>query len=441
MLEGINQRKIEKYVRVCVNTIGTPEYGTVEIPLKAWSLNGISMTILNIEGVKAFNKLLEHLLQNGRVEDKPLEQIYAKKTLETKVQELITNVVNQYSRYATTKKKMQSAIEDWMLSFHADFPQQSFYVPIVNLKLASPLSIGKVTFYPLNHDFKAQLIRSYDYVVDSTKASDASKEVLKRRAVELLEEGDTLAETRFAVDTALGNELCIDYTEQTLNVLRYYGYFLYPPSHRAHIGIRGKISRNRYGILQLLPEKRSGLAYRRTGPLAAYDLSGQNLDKVRELGLEFLSKLLIHEPNSEFEIALLSAVEWLGRAAQTPQPEVRYLNLWIGVETLFTCDDDKDRDEKKGQLISERVSMIWTSVEQSEREKVKNLWNDKLYNVRNDIVHRGYSEVLSDYLAYLEYYAPLVIMDCIHLLMDGNTWQTKSQFLKWLESKGNISDN
>ena len=441
MLEGINQRKIVKHARACVNAIGTPDPGPVEKPVRAWSSHGVSITILGTEGVRAFNELVKHLLQAGCVEDKLVEQVYARNTLETKTRELIATIANRHGRYAT-KEQTQLAVEDWMLSFHADFPQQSFYVPVVNLKLASPLSIGKVTFHPLNHDFTAQLISSYNHVVDSSKASDVSKDVLKQRAVELLEGGDTIAEVCLAVDTSLGDELCIDYTERALNMLRYYGYFLYPPSNRAYIGIRGHLSRGHYGILQLIPERRSGLTSRLTGPLATYDLSGQNLDKIREWGLEFLSKLLAHEQNGEVETSLLSAVEWLGRATQSSQPATRYLNLWIGAETLLTCDDDKNRDEKQRQLIAKRVSMILPLVDKSARDSVQNLWTgkSKLYDVRSDIVHSGYSDDLADYLPKLEFYTPRIIMACIKLLMGGNRWPTKSQFLEWLESKKGVDN-
>lgn len=436
MLEIEGERKLVKLVHACINAIGSPKPGPIAKSLVAWSSYGISVTILGHEGVDAFNKLIHHL-KNSSVKGKSVKQIYSEKTLKTKAQDLISKVVNQYGR-CCKKEQVSAAIDEWVLGFHTDFPCTPYYVPIINLKLAKLLTIGRVTFHPASPKFVDQLI-SFSYnEANYTGVRPELKESLRKRTVDLFQADicDSVAEVPLSVDEILGYELCISYTEQALNVLRYYGHFLYSRAQQAYIGIQGRLLRGNFGILHYIPEKKTGLSYRRSGPLVLYDLSGKNLDQVRRWGLDSLSKLLANDEPNEVEAALLSAIEWSSRASQSLQPEARYLNLWIAVETLLTCNTDKGCDEKQGALIARRASMILPFVDEKARDEARKYWNDKLYKkARCDLVHRGRSEDLADYLPKLEFYGPMVIMSYIEKLMSGSTPTTKTQFLSQLDAE------
>jgi hypothetical protein len=434
ILEIRDERQLVKLVHACVNAIGTPEPGPIRNPLIAWSSYGISVTILGHEGVDAFDKLIHHL-ENRDVEGKPAKQIYGEKTLKTKTQDLMSDIVNQYRRYST-KDQIRTTINDWILHFHTDFPCTPYYIPITNLKLADPLTIGRVTFHPASHKFVEQLIKSSYYATDHTGVLPEPMESLRKHSEDLFqaERCSAVAKVSLDIDETLGYELCITYTEQALNVLRYYGYFLYSRPHQAYIGIEGRLSRGNLGILHHIPEGRPGLYYKRNGPLASYNLSEKNLALLRRWRLQFLSKLLVNDGKNELESSLLGAIEWLGRASQSVEPEARYLCLWIAVEMLVTCRADQNNEEKQGKLIAKRASMILPFVDDEERDKVQNYWNDKLYKVRCDLVHRGHSEDLADHLPKLEFYAPKVIMSYIEHLVDGSAASTKAELLSWLES-------
>jgi len=431
MLTGINKQEIVKLALMCINSIGTPAPGPVNKPLKVWSSQGASVTILGVNGARAFKKLIQHL-KTSYVEGEAVTKIYSEKTLNSKAQELISDIVNRYGRYAT-KPQVRAVVDKWVLRFHADFPLTSYYVPVVNLKLMVPLIIGKVIFHPLTPELVDRLLCSHDYFVDHAQASQGLKDKLKRDAADLLrgENGGVLAEVPMAVDPSLGDELCIEYVEQSLNVLRYYGYFLYSPLQQAHIGIQGRLSKGTLGTLYFVPKKQSGAHYRHTGPLVTYDLSGAYLDRVKTWGLDFLSRLLANKPANELETALITSIEWSGRASQSLQPETRYLNLWTAVETILTCEEDKGCIKKLGQLIAKRAALMLNS--KKGRESIQNLWNDKLYTVRCDLVHRGSSSELTNYLPKLEFYAPLVIMSYVKRLETGDTCSTKHQFFSQLE--------
>lgn len=268
MLKIEDEKQFVKLIRTCINAIGTPKPGPNGKPLVAWSSYGISATVLGREGVDAFEKLVQHL-GNSYVEGKPAKQIYALKTLRTKAQELISDVVNHYGRYAT-KEQVRVAIGEWALNFHPALPSAFCYAPIINLKLTEPLAIGKVTFCPTRSELVDQLIHN-------------TPDILKQRVTELFspKSCDVIAKVALPVDETLEYELCVSYTEQALNVLRYYGYFLYSRPDQAYIGIQGRLSRMNFSILRHIPEKKTGLSYKRTGPLVPYDLSGENLDQVR----------------------------------------------------------------------------------------------------------------------------------------------------------------
>jgi len=432
MLRMRDERQLVKLVRACVNAIGTPKPGPITKSLIAWSSYGISVTVLGHEGVDAFNKLIRHL-ENSHVEGKLVKEVYGR--LETKAQDLISKVVNQYGRYCE-KEEVSAAINEWILGFHTDFSCTPYYIPIINLKLADPLTIGRVTFHPLSHEFIDQLISSSYYEANYTGVPPELKESLRKRTVDFFEADkcDVVAKVPLGVDETLGYELCISYTEQALNMLRYYGYFLYSRPQQAYIGIKGRISRSNFGILHHIPEKRPGLFYRQTGPLVPYDLSRGNLDCLKKWRLVFLSKLLANERTNELESSLLGAIEWSGRASQSVEAEARYLNLWIAIETLVTCKADQKNEQKQGQLIAKRASMILPFVDEEERDKAENYWNDKLYKVRCHLVHQGHSKDLADHLPKLEFYAPRVIMSYIEHLVDSSAASTKSEFLSRLDT-------
>jgi len=433
MLEMRDEKQLVKLVHTCINAIGAPEPGPIRKPLIAWSSYGISLTILGREGVDAFKKLIHHL-EISYVEGKPAKQIYGEKSLESKAQDLISKVVNQYGRYCG-KAEVSTAIDEWVLGFHADFSRTPYYIPIVNLKLADLLTIGRVTFHPASPEFVDQLISSSYCGAYHTEEPPEPNESLRKRAVDLFraDKCGAVAEVPINVNETLGYELCISYTEQTLNVLRYYGYFLYSRPQQTYIGIQGRLLRGSFGILHHIPEKRPGLFYMRTGPLVPYDLSGKKLDVLRKWRLGFLSELLAKEGTNELESSLLGAIEWSGRASQSVDAEARYLNLWIAIETLVTCKADRINEEKQRQRIAQRVSMILPFVDEDERDKLKSYWNDKLYKVRCDLVHAGRSRDLADHLPKLEYYAPRVIMSYIENLVNGTAASTKTEFLSWLD--------
>jgi len=384
MLKIEDEKQFVKLVRACINAIGTPKPEPIGEPLVAWSSYGISATVLGRKGVDAFEKLVQHL-GNSYVEGKPAKQIYALKTLRAKAQELISDVVNHYNRYAT-KEQVRVAIGEWALNFHPDLPSAFYYAPIINLKLTEPLAIGKVILYPASTALVDEIVHN-------------TPDILKKRVTELFspKNCDTIAKVPLCVDETLGHELCVSYTEQALNVLRYYGYFLYSRPEQAYIGIQGHLSKVNFSILHHIPGKKAGLSYRRTGPLAPYDLSGENLEQIRKGGLDFLSTLLA--------------------------------NL------LLTCDADKRRqDATLGSLIAARASRILPFVNEEERDKARNYWNNKLYKVRCDLVHRGRSEDLADHLPKLESYGPIVIMSYIKKLMSGSAPSSKDVFLSQLDA-------
>jgi hypothetical protein len=158
MVETSGERPLVKLVHACVNAIGAPKPGPLRKPLVAWSSYGISVTILGHEGVDAFNKLIHHL-KNSSVEGKPVKQICGEKTLKTKAQDLISDIVNQYGRYST-KEQIRTTIDEWFLHFYTEVSYTSYFVPVINLKVADLLTIGRVTFHPVSPKFVDQLISS-----------------------------------------------------------------------------------------------------------------------------------------------------------------------------------------------------------------------------------------------------------------------------------------
>lgn len=76
MLTGINKREVVKFTHMCINAIGTPAPGPVKKPLKVWSSQGTSVTILGVDGARAFKELIQYL-KTGYVEGEAVAKIYA----------------------------------------------------------------------------------------------------------------------------------------------------------------------------------------------------------------------------------------------------------------------------------------------------------------------------------------------------------------------------
>jgi len=441
MLEGVDKRRIIKLVHACINAIGTPIPGPVDRPGRFWSRHGVSVNILGIEGARSFEQLVQLLMTKGRIAGVSLNQLYAEKTIEQKAQDFISTVVDQHDRFAT-RDQIAAIYDYWARDFEVKFPVTKYYAVVANVRLVQPLQIGQATFRPFTQETQQEVLHAFASIVDSTQDSQGVKASIKEQASEVLSVGsnNVLAEIELEnVDRTLGYQLCLTYTQSALNVLRFYGYFLYSRAQKPHVDIRGQLYRDRLGIIAIAPQQSFGMHVEVTGPIVIYDLSDNNRQKLEELGLSYVSHLLAARRNDnlgEVEASLLAAIEWAGRAAQSTEPEARYLNLWIGIETLLTCDDDTTRQESQGQLIALRASLLLPMKDDQARIRVQNLWNDRLYQVRNDLVHCGGSVDLDEFLPKLELYAPVVILRCVEELSHGPTWSSKTRFLDWVESRG-----
>ncbi len=74
------------------------------------------------------------------------------------------------------------------------------------------------------------------------------------------------------------------------------------------------------------------------GPIAPFSFSGPQLHAA---GLDRTSEMLKKEAPSEFELRILSALQWAGKASVEPRREEAFLLFSVSLESLLLERDDK----------------------------------------------------------------------------------------------------
>jgi hypothetical protein len=161
------------------------------------------------------------------------------------------------------------------------------------------------------------------------------------------------------------------------------------------------------------------------GPIAPFSFAGPHLHPA---GLKRTSEMLKREPPSEFDLRLLSALQWAGKASVEPRIEDAFLLFAVSMESLLL-----ERNEKSE--IAETLALRLAHLISGPGTRLM-VYRDmkKLYGIRSKIVHSGSFDVGEDQLSEIRYYTRVALLTML-LSPQLSGLSTDRELTDWFRSR------
>ena len=306
----------------------------------------------------------------------PIAEAWSEEGIQEQIHYLLDELAETKAR-PYSSPKFHKITMDWLKKLEAPFPESECYMPIIGLGIDEPLSIGKITFWPLETKKKELSGRAYLSLFEGLSASL-----------------DCLAYSRIQAEPRRAIALLMERSEYALNILRFLGSLVWHSQPTRHIYIGGQ---QRSRLMRALSIDPTGLVTHinnSTYTPLPFKLDSHMSHVFEFYGLSYLQTLVQRGAMSPIEGSLLTAIQWYGDATQELSSLLAFIKFYISIETLTK----KDREHAK-VVLPKRLSVLiddWDKNKQAEVKKVIELIIDE----RNAVLHSGQpSRSSADYLA------------------------------------------
>lgn len=232
-------------------------------------------------------------------------------------------------------------------------------------------------------------------------------------------------------------ELAEKETLRVIDVLRYANAALYSADKRVVIGLQGEHSRQfRYVPIISAIDDNFNIRGQVVGPLYPLELSPQNIDHMRKIGIFALGDILEKEEPNEFEKTLLLSIEWFSRSQTQLELKNKLLNLITSMETFLTPGGN-DPIQKS---ISEGVVLLLEDNPIKRKELKEKLTT--FYRHRSTLTHGRGKEILDSDVRELTQIAGSLIMVLIKMKAQYQ-FESRDDLLNWVEFRklGGLPEN
>jgi hypothetical protein len=191
----------------------------------------------------------------------------------------------------------------WLLNIDVQFPETRAFVPVIGLSARRRVSIGSVTFEPL----------------DTVK--DYFPDMLDRLFFdELFAHRDCISSGSFQAEAQRAVEKLRGATEEALHVLRFVGSLVWHGQPIRHLYIAGHERRRvSYSLCKDVNGGISSISDSAYTPLP-FTVDDEFLALADYWGLSFIQELIEKERTTQLEGSFLTAIRWFGEG---PTPEFR----------------------------------------------------------------------------------------------------------------------
>lgn len=421
----INKNELVRLLKVCLDHTGFPLPGPIGRFFLFHSRGDRSFSLID-EGVTAYYTIVGELLAERQIGD-----IYSKKAVEEKLDIVLMDLL-KLEQLPLAQAALRASVDKLLTMFEEDLPETRYFLGIANLRMEDELELGPVTIYPLTQEKDQALVQRMDSILDANPHySDAKKTSWKRDLRNFLErwKGHALAETTSRADKQRGVELSRRFLEEALHVLRFLGGFVYGEKDDAWIGEMGDIHG---GMRQVLALAEGEFAWylARTGPMRPFELTRKIRAKLESLGLLELQDILATymAQRTELQKALLNAVVWISRAQSDDSPEGQLVKSCIAMESILL----KRRERQKKETMAGRLASLLPESPEG-RERIFKTSKD-IYEIRNAIVHEGFSTRTEAYIPIARQYA-LQSTSLLLARYQMRAWSTVEDVTNWLDLK------
>ncbi|MCK4359502.1 MAG: hypothetical protein KAW92_12345 [Candidatus Cloacimonetes bacterium] len=307
--------------------------------------------------------------------------------------------------YSYLKQNIQKSVKSRKVS-----------IPIENLSIESPFSIGDV-----NYDFfRKEFFRKW--LEESNNSEHVEK--LKNKY-----QGKVIASVTIVAEKNMCREIAVDKVEKSLVLLRIFSpTILFDDAIPSFFGREGSIllpSCHYFTYNNKFPNLTSSMEVN-CNPIRF--ISNNEIKMLKQDGLDQASLLLTKPDLSELEEKIFKSLYILSRSVLSNNFEEKMIFALSSIETLLL----KDSNEPIQSNIGRRLAYI-NSQKPEKREEINKLIKDA-YNLRSEFIHHGQQIVETEILNKTRHYIFLSFMKIIRLTNKIQTHQeliTQIEHLTW----------
>ena len=428
MLDGRKKSIAEKIIKLAENTQDLfSSGGKME---RMISQHGVSYKFTD-EYVELLDNLIADLLIKDRLNEK-FSEAYIRSEIESIISKLIKD---------GDSRRLKENINQFASDLERYCQIQTVYMPLFGVELlGDPIKIGNLTLRRMDDNSTNRLIELFISILNTCQGDEASKKQTIKLEIEQINKyvrNKTCALFEVGAETGRALELAEKETRRVIDLLRYAIPSLYSTDKRVVIGLQGEYS-NQLRYVPIISAIGDSLNIQRhnVGPLFPLELSPQNIDHMKKIGLFTLGELLERDNLNEFEKTLLLSIEWFSRSQTQLELKNKLLNLITSLETLLTPGGN----EPIQRSISQGVAIILND-DPIRRKKLKDRLIE-LYKYRSTLIHGRKNEVLNSDVRELTHIVGSLIMVLIKM-KDQCQFESKDDLLNWIEYRifGGLPEN
>jgi len=364
--------------------------------------------LIGPEGITALNKVVNLLRENSAI-----RSIFSHRELVKRVQSIATALYSVEP--SEIDVRVNSYVDEMLQQLQAAIPVEwRVYIPVENLRVSSELVIGQTSIRMFDELTKQSILTSFVEInsrIKSPGVKAQSEEIFRERLTPDYDgKAVALVKTK-AVDTARVIESAIEKAETVLNVLRFYSRGVIrndARAYRMYIGLKGTVSTGRtYGVAFRGSDEYT-MSTENTGYLYELELGEKEISSMRRDSFKRLHEILSKEidQRTAFENLIINSVNLFGRAMNNPDTVNAFVSIVVALESVLL-----KKGEPMKTLLAERVALLLG--ESFEERMFYFNQMSRLYQIRNDIVHRGFVDVTESDLALLSLFAYRVLVRLI----------------------------
>jgi hypothetical protein len=323
------------------------------------------------------------------------------------------------------------------------------HIPVDGLSVQGlPIRFGKVLFRVGNETYKRKIKRELKQVAAISPDTPSVKKDYSDHAMTAFEEnwrGRPVAQLEVkAITSAAAQAKGLKELQTTIDVINFFSDVLMDTGNGGRVYLPGDTSRGKaFSMAFQFSDTGScvgnNLHHYTVGAKSAFLLSKGTSKKLNKFGFSKASAILEKQDKSEWEKRILSALQWAGRATSNRivneeisektgiRREESFLLYAVALESLIL---------KKGSEITYKFSTRGAHLMGSNHGSRRHIQNrlGKLYGLRSDIVHSGFSDITARELAEMGMYARTAVLRILEnpKLLKFQKW---AEFDEWLEDR------
>jgi hypothetical protein len=302
---------------------------------------------------------------------------------------------------------------DWWTKIDVVFPESNCYVPIIGLSVDEPLTVGPVTFWPLE-----------------SKKQELGNESYFGLFAGLFNDRDCIAQSNAQAEMRRSVEILRTKAESALNILRYIGSLVWHGQPARHIYVAGGQRERSVHTVSIDPGGIATLFTDSTFTPIPFKIDKRIIQLADSYGLHYLQSLVDNNNALPLESCLLTAIQWYGDATQEPSPLFAFTKYYIAVETIAKRDKEAAR-----AVLPQRLSILLEDCNEAKRQEIEKEI-EAIVDERNEVFHRGRTKRLSaEYLAWACHNLAQSTINQLRLHIKSQGLETKDDLVMWIKQR------